>query len=659
MPATDSKILDAPMPTWEEIASATNAAIERANARIAAGLATEPATFDSLFGALDAAAREVSRAYGQTAFFAQVAEDDAVRDGAGAAAEAIEKWRNSLVLRPEIADAVTRFAALADLASLDPESQAYVRQWQTDVRLAGSELPEAERAEVARLTERLAELSTAFLQALTPADHIELTEAELEGLPDALIASFKPGTTPGTFDVPVDDPTVNAVLDRSPRRDVRERIYRLYLNKGGATTRALLDETLQVRRRLAGLLGYPSWQALRIEHLAAPSVEWITTFLEDMNARLGPFVDAEIAAMRQTLIDDGAPADLVFEDWDWRYADAKQRVAIGADPSAIDPYLDFKDAWAGLEGLSRDVFGVAIVAHPERTAWHPDVRAYDMVDATSGVVLSHLFVDPFVRHGKAGGAFADILDPGDRHGRSGPPRPPTMALVLNSPRPVDGVSLLSLFQASIMFHEYGHVLDFGLTTASFSLHRGDWIPFDWIEGPSGFLERWGTQPDVIARYARHHRTGEPIPVALLQSIADVEAKNTGLRTARHLSMGWLDALLHGPEPLSIDEADRRSWAARRTPYVEGASFPSSFVHLLGGYDAAVYGWVWVQAVRDDLLSRFQAEGMTSPEVGAAYRRTMLERSWLMDPLDGYRAFMGREWSTDALMARVARGSASD
>ncbi|HEY2887485.1 MAG TPA: M3 family metallopeptidase, partial [Candidatus Limnocylindrales bacterium] len=430
--------------------------------------------------------------------------------------------------------------------------------------------------------------------------------------------------------------------------------------KGGPEARAHLDEAVAVRRRLATLLGYPSWQALRVENLAAPSAEWIAGFVADMEARLAPYLATEIEAMRQALLaEPGAPADLAFQDWDWRYADAKQRAAIGADPSALDPYLEFEGAWAGLTGLSEAVFGVRLVAHPERTGWHPDVRAYDMVDSRSGDLLCRLFVDPFVRHGKAGGAFADVLDPGDRAGRSGPARVATLALVLNSPLPADGDSLLSLYQASVMFHEYGHVLDFGLSTSTFTVHRQEWLPMDWIEGPSGFLERWSSQPAVVARYARHHRTGEPIPASLLEPLAKAEAKNTGLRTSRHLSMGWLDALLHGEEPIAIEAADRRSWVARGTPYVEGVSFPSTLVHLLAGYDAAIFGWVWVQALRDDLLSRFEREGMTSPQVGLAYRRSMLERSWLTDPLDGYAQFMGRSWSIDALLDRVARGAAPD
>src|SRR5689334_229561 len=166
-----------------------------ADDRIAGALRIEAPTFDELFGALDDAARGVSTAYGQTGFFGQVAEDDAAREAAGQAFEAIEKWRSAVAMRPEVAVAITRFAETVDRSSLDAESAAYLRRWETDVRLSGAALPEAERAEVTQLTNRLAELATTFINALATVDRLELTAAELEGLPDALVSTYKPGST--------------------------------------------------------------------------------------------------------------------------------------------------------------------------------------------------------------------------------------------------------------------------------------------------------------------------------------------------------------------------------------------------------------------------------------------------------------------------------
>ena len=649
------------MRTAEEVEGLTAAAIQRADRRIEEGLAASAAgdaAFEGLFGALDDAGRIVAAAYGDGAFLRLVAPDLAVREAAERANEQIEKWRASLPLREDVATAVNRYVEGTDLATLDDDAAAFVRRWATDVRLAGSALPPEAREEVRRLTERLIELQTLFQTNLIAVHHLELTAEELEGVPEPALATLKPGTAPGSFDVPIDDALGAAILDRGRRRDVRERAYEQWLNRGMPGNRAILEEAVETRRKLANLLGYRSWHELRTENLAADSVESIERFIADMAERLEPLARVELETMRRALAAEiGAPDDLVLGDWDWRYVEGELRGALGAHPEQLEPYLELDTVFAGLAALSEEVFGVRLEARPERPGWHPDVRSFDLVDVASGEILARMQFDPYVRAGKAGNAFADLLDPGDRAGRLGEPRPPTISLVTNSPAPSDGPSLLSLLAVEMIFHEYGHVLDFGLPSDRFALHRADaWVAFDWVEGPSNFLGRWGTHPDVMARYARHHETGEALPRELVEPLVRVEALNSAFRSMRHLSMARLDVLLHGASPVSIEEADREAWKLRLTPYIEGTNFPATFGHLLGGYDGAVYGFVWSSVLRDDLLSRFEREGMTSPALGAEYRRAILEWPWTRDPLAGHAAFLGRPWSIDAFIARIERAT---
>jgi thimet oligopeptidase len=654
----DEDSLDLPTLAPDQITRLTAAAIERANALIDRSLeaidAGGPLTFETLFGALDDAAREGAVAFGRGASQSQMASDDAVRAAAFAANDDIEKWRAAVATRDDLGAAIERFVATADLATLADDERAYVHHWQLDVELGGAGLPAEARAEVARLSDRLIELGSTYLNNLVDSPHLEVSADELDGVPADLVASFPPGSAPGTVDVAIDYAAFYVLIERATNRGLRERINLAWLRRGYPANVAVLEEALAARRRIAELHGERSWQALRARSLAAGDAATINGFIADMAARLAPAARRELDAMAALLrAEPDAPADLVVEDWDWRYADRLQRTALGVDHEALAEYIELDHVLEGLASLSEEVFGVRLVPHPERTGWHPQVRPFDLVDVASGLVLAHLFVDPFVRHGKQPGAWMEILLPGG--GWRGEARPPTLSLVFNAPDPGDGPSILPPDEVETVFHEYGHVLNFSLGCSRFVLHRPNWIAMDFVEGPSSFLGRWGLQPEIISRFARNRLTGEPIPAKLLEGLTRAESLNAAIKLERMLSMGWLDALLHGEELLSIEEANRRSWPPRGTPFVEDSWVPASLTHILGGaYDAALYGYAWSEVIRDDLLGRFEAGGMTSPEVGAAYRSAILEVPWTADPVAAVNGFLGRRWSADAFLARVER-----
>jgi Zn-dependent oligopeptidase len=644
---------DAPSRTPIDIEALTTDALSRADQRIADGLAMEPPSFETLFGALDDAARIVALAYGQGAFLRSVDTDEAVRTSASAANDQIEKWRSALPQRHGLGAAVAAFVASPAATELDADQSALVRQWQRDIRQSGAGLTPPARAELQDLHDRLVELQGSFMMNLVQETTIELTREELDGVPDGLIASFAVSGTSDLLVVPVNDATAIALLENARRRDVRERMDRAVLSAGMPENRVFLEEAVRLRRRAAALLGYRSWLELRAEGFAAEDGAAIEQFVADVAGQIEPVARAEVQSMRELLTREAdAPRDLVVEDWDWRFADARQRAALGGDPGTLREYLEFERVFAGLTALSQDVFGIRLLPRPDRRGWHADVRAFDLVDRDTGIVRARMFFDPFVRPNKQGPAFAEMLDPGSPSG-SEAPRPPTMALVTNFPTPGEQPSLLGLEHIDMLFHEFGHVLDFALGAEPFVIHRFDaWTPMDWVEGPSQFLGRWGQHPEVLATFARHHVTGEPIPPALLEALGRLESLNAAVRAMRHLSMGQLDVLLHGEDAVSIDDADRQAWRLRGIPRPEATCFPCSLRHLMGGYDGAIYGFVWSQVLRDDLLARFARDGMTNPSTGAAYRAAILDRPWTRNPLDGLAEFLGRPWSIDAFMVRV-------
>ena len=647
-------MIDRPSRNPGEIRQLTAEAIERADRRIADGLAVAIAagdpTFEAVFAPLDDAARIAMEAYGQGGFLRELAADAEVGAAASEAVDAIEQWRAALPQRPAIVEAVAALARSVDREALDPDQRTLLANWEADIRLAGAGLGEDERAEVQRLSARLVELVGPFIMNLGRQRTIERTRAQLAGVPEATLARLQPGAAPDTLVVPLNDSMIAAILEAATDRQLRRDVVEAQLTAGMPENRAILEEAVAIRRRLAGLLGAPSWLAVRAERFAARRAETIVAFVDDMEPRLAPLARAERARMREVLVaEPGAPTDLVVEDWDWRHADGLQRRAAGVSPEEVRAYLPFDAAFEGLRRLSESVFSVRLEEHPERGAWHPAVRAFDMVDRDSGDLLAHLFIDPYARPGKQPGAWAGSIDPGD----PAVGRARTIILVTNAPDPADGPSLLGASELEMLFHEFGHALDFGLERSPYVLHRSEaWSPMDWVEGPSQFLGRWGAHPAVVATYARHHETGAPPPPELLETLQSLEPLNAATKSLRHLSMGRLDVLLHGPDDVDLDDANRRSWAMRGTPFVEDTFFPAGLIHLLAGYEGAIYGFVWSQVLRDDIMSRFEREGLLSPEVGAAYRRHVLEWPWSRDPLEGLAAFLGRPWSSEAFLTRV-------
>ena len=658
--------IDLPTLPPGEITAITAAAIAAAERRVDAGIAASRAeveagrapSFETLFGALDDAAREVAIAFGRGPAQYNMASDDAVRDAAFAAIEVIEQWRATLPMREDLARTVEAFTRHGGLDGLTDLEARYVERWRKDIRLAGGDLGPEQRETFARLNKRLLEIASAFAGNLAKPPRMPLSAAELETLPEGIRAAATPlDGEPGRFEIPVHLGVYIAAMTSSASRPLRERTYRTWNTQGIPENLDLIREAQGIRRELAQLAGYPSWRAYRAENLAAPDAEFSYHFITETSARLRPIVAADVAAMVEALRGEpGAPADLVMQDWDWRYADAIQRRALGADPAELCEYFELERVLDGLAELSATTFGIRLVPRPERSGWDPGVRPFDVVDAASGEVLAYLYMDPWARPGKQQGAWMEVLLPGG--GRSGVRRPSTMSLVLNATQPGDGPALLGLLEVETLFHEFGHVMNGAVGHGPFVIHRSTWIPFDFIEGPSEFNGRWGLQPEVVRRYARHHVTGAPIPTELVEAVVRSESLNAGFDLQRTLAMAFFDALIHGETEVSVDEATRQAWTLRGLPLIEGTSIPASLTHIMAGaYDAALYGYAWSEVIRDDLLERFEAGGLLSAETGARYREAILDVAWIDDPVAGVNAFLGRPWSAEAFMRRAGGASA--
>ncbi|HET9416971.1 MAG TPA: M3 family metallopeptidase, partial [Candidatus Limnocylindria bacterium] len=360
-------------------------------------------------------------------------------------------------------------------------------------------------------------------------------------------------------------------------------------------------------------------------------------------------VRSDVDGLSAGLAADGHDGPL--QPWDWRYYhEAMRRTEYGVDQERVSEYLALEPVIEGMFELTGEVFGLTYRVVEEARAWHPSVRLYEILDRASGAAIAHFYADLHPREGKFGHAAAYPLVVGHRAADGSYVAPVSAILANFTPPSASRPALLRHREMETLFHEFGHVLHMSLTRATYPRFSGAETEWDFVEAPSQIMEHWTWEPSVLARFARHHTTGEPIPPELVEQMRRARWVNVGIHVALQAFYGQIDLALHAePNVPDPDEALRRTFAVTGMPYPEGTFMLGGFGHLIDGYDAGYYGYLWADVIGDDMFGRFAREGVTSPEVGAAYRREILEPNGTRDAADLVRAFLGRDPSNEEFL----------
>jgi thimet oligopeptidase len=652
--------------TPESIRAVTDSAIAAADACVDRAVHDpSPRTFAGTVAPIDDALAALASAYGQGAFMARVHPHAEVRDAGQAAEERLTKWRVGVTFRDDLYAALRDYAATLEAAGLAGEPRRYLDRWLADMLRAGHELPAGDRAEIERLRGRLVEIEVAFQRNIDDADDgLDMTRDELDGLSAGYIERLPPGAAPDTYHVSLDYPSVFPFLGEARRRDLRREMERRLLDRAASANRPLLDEGLEIRRRIAALFGLPSWADYTLQVKMARRPETVRRFYDDLVPRLRPMEAVELERMSAMLAADlavGEPAthqdrDAVLRTWDWRYYDTQlRRRDYGIDPTEVSAYFPLDLVLDGLLSVTADVFGLAYRRVPGARAWHPDVALYEIADRAGGETLAYFYADLFPREGKFSHAAAFPLVVGRRL-PDGARERPVSAIVANFTQPSPSEpSLLRHEEVVTLFHEFGHILHQSLARADFVRFagiEGDWDS-DFVEAPSQILEHWAWDAGVLSGFARHHRSGEPIPAELVRQLVAARDLDIAFKTLRQCYLGLLDLGLHdGSGERDVDAVNRHAHAVTGLPFHEGTFYPASFGHLFGGYDAGYYGYLWSKVYGDDMFSRFEREGVTNPDVGADYRRAVLEPGSSRDAADLLRDFLGRDPNNEAFLRHL-------
>jgi len=640
--------------TPDSIRRETDAGIATADRLVSMVVApTADRTFENTLVRLSDAAEAVWIAEGRGALMDDVHPDAAVRDAASQAREQIDRWRNSLAERDDVAAAIAAFAETPSAVALSERRRRVLDLWLRDLRRAGHGLSPLARAELTTLRDRIVELSATFGRQLREwSDSVELEQGDLAGLSETFVDQLQDEGQSGSKTLPIVLSTILPFLEQSTRRDLRELLLRKHLNRAAPENEPVLAEIVALRRRIAELIGASSWSDIANEVRMSGSAAGVASFLDRILPPLRRLATDEQGKMHDLLLADGIDDEL--RAWDLFYYHERQRRLGGLDSAALSEHLPLDAVLQGLFSLVREVFGVTVAEVADPRGWHPDVRLFALTDTATGEHLGDCYLDLLARPGKSPGAWSYPLEPGIRRPGS-PARPAVQHLVMNiTPGTNEEQPLLTHDDLITVFHEFGHALEASLGRAEVCWSNfASWTERDFIEAPSQIMENWAWSPEVVRRFARHFRTGAQAPDAMLEPLPNSRALDAATMMLWYLYKAVLDQAIHGHEPVDLEDAYRAAFELTGLPFVEGTSVLASFLHVvIAPYDAGYYAYAWAEAIGDDMFTAFRSGGLFSPEVGRRYRDAVLEPGWLTPGRDRVRAFLGRDPSEVGYLERL-------
>ena len=551
-------------------------------------------------------------------------------------------------------------------SKLTPEQQRLAWLYYTNFVRAGARLKPEAKTRLSQINQQLAGLFTKFSQNVLAEEtdqFMVLKEADLAGLPQSLrdaaaAAAETKKQPPGSFVIMNTRSSVDPFLTYSDRRDLREKAWRMFVNRGDNggehDNNATIAEILQLRAERAKLLGYQTHAHWRLENSMAKTPERAMELMEAVWKPAVARVHEEVADMQALADKEGAK--IKIEPWDYRYYMEKVRKAkFDLDQNEIKPYLQLEKLREGIFWVAGELFNFNFTPVTNVPVAHPDIRVWEVTDKTSKRHIGLWYFDPYARAGKRSGAWMNAYRSQERMDGE------ITTIVSNNSNFVKGKPgepvLISWDDATTMFHEFGHALHGLASNVTYPSLSGTAVPRDYVEFPSQLLEHWLSTPQVLQKFALHYETGKPIPQELVDKINRSATFNQGFATVEYLSAALVDMKLHlaGDRKIDPDAFERETLAQlgmpkeivmrHRTPH---------FLHVFGsdGYSAGYYSYLWSDVITADAFGAFvEGKGAYDRAVAEKLRKNVFSVGNTIDPADAYRAFRGRDPKIDALMKK--------
>lgn len=579
-------------------------------------------------------------------------QDSAVRDAA-ANLEAIGVDKKlSVFARKDVYKALKEYADTNP--QLNHEDMRLLSKWLERFERAGMALSEKDAEAYAQLnTERLNKITRYNVNLNNYKDELVVGREELDGLGETYINRLE-RTKDGKYIVTLKYPDYNPFMSSAKSEKARKALQEKFARRGGKENVKLLEDTVELRRKQAALLGFKRYPDYVLPVRMAKNYETLEAFLKNLQKEVTPLAQDEMKAYLKLQEETtGQQADEMTA-WNLPYwSNQYKKKYYQVDDDKIKEYFPADKVISGMFEVFGNLFGITFT-QADLPVWHPEVVVYQIKDKKTGELISNFYLDLFPRDGKythaATWSFVDRFELPDGHMQT-----PSVVIAANFTPAGNGTpSLLEHSEVETLFHEFGHVLQMSMATSKYATLTGDNVAWDYIEAHSQLLENWAWQPQVLKKISAHYKTGEALSDGLISSL--VKSKNVGVAVAflRQNFLGQYDLALH----TAAKRVDSTKLYAQMMhnisgiPMTKGTYPQASFGHIMSltdPYDVGYYVYAWSLVIAQDIFSRFEGEGLFNAELGAKLRKYIYTPGTVYDENEMVEKFLGRPYNDKAFL----------
>jgi peptidyl-dipeptidase Dcp len=618
----------------------------------------EEPDFDNTVGTLDKAGELLTRV--SKVFFEQASANtnDSLKNLEIEISPKLAEYNDEIRLNPALFSRIKSVYENQAKFNLNDEQKYLLENLYKSFVRNGANLSSQDQDTLKKFNQRLAVLKVKFEQNVldeTNSYRLYVDMKDLTGLPESLIepaaAAAKASGQEGKYAFTTQRPSVFPFITYSPDRKLRREIFTAYTMRGNNgndyDNNKILEEIVKLRAARAKLLGYKTHADIVLESRMAKTPANVFNLLNNLWEKAIPVAKNEVNQMQKIIDREGGKFKLEPYDW-WYYSEKLRKQKYNLDDNELKPYFKFENVRDGAFECATRLYGIKFTALNNIPLPHPDAQAFE-VKESDGSHIGVLYMDFFTRDSKQQGAWCESYR--DHLVLKDKTITPVVTTVFNFAGPtIDIPALLTLDDVSTIFHEFGHAL---ASLFSKNTYNQTYAAQDFVELPSQLMEHWATEPEVLNLYAKHYRTGEPIPASLIEKINNSNYFNQGFANVEIFAASLLDMAYHTLEaPAIVDVQSFEKEYFKKLgliPEIVSRYRSTYFTHIMGGYDAGYYSYKWSAVLDNDAFEAFREKGIFDRATAESYRRNILEKDGTMDPMQMYVNFRGREPQIEPLL----------